>query len=526
MMPEYSDTVRPGVVHLSPLGHPDVRLHLPKHHAIASWSTPEGRQAPFIAQTIPLCVDPERIALHAARQRERGGRALTELLQPHWLRAHATLSQGTAETPTPVGIGPAQSPPQLPPALAESYRELAELDRAHSVRWARPVGTPMALAPDRLDIQVLALIASLGHVLTTQLHRHFNSARSPTTTQRRLKRLSDAGLLARFQFYRRDGGGVPMCYVITEAGLQVLLAHGFLGPTTGAETAMRPSRTSSQRDQQLRQARHEVRVAGWVLALARLTGGSRCTLRGPEEAVLSPPTRPAGGGRVALGPGDLRLPGGRAPHDFLCADAGGERVEIERFHTLRPDAVVQISGAAAGSGSDAARRPPPVVRPDEAPATPRAGAAVGDDAALDVMVELDDRHGSDRWIAKLERYDHFLAGWSAHTARYGRRPQAVPIVAFVCRDRSRARECAQRADLTLRACRAYAGEYPFDWQYPGRERALFFAERDVHEGALWAQGVPRLPPDVRVSAARGDPRTGEATAEPRSLRVAPAPTRA
>ncbi len=53
-MAEFSDTVRPGIGHLSTLGHPDARLHLPRHHAIASWSTPEGRQAPFVAETIPL----------------------------------------------------------------------------------------------------------------------------------------------------------------------------------------------------------------------------------------------------------------------------------------------------------------------------------------------------------------------------------------------------------------------------------------------------------------------------------------
>src|SRR5271167_4556487 len=73
-MAEFSDTVRPGVRHLSALGHPDVRLHLPKHQAIASWSTAEGRQAPFIAQTIPLHVDRARLAVHAQRQVERGGR--------------------------------------------------------------------------------------------------------------------------------------------------------------------------------------------------------------------------------------------------------------------------------------------------------------------------------------------------------------------------------------------------------------------------------------------------------------------
>jgi hypothetical protein len=75
----------------------------------------------------------------------------------------------------------------------------------------------------------------------------------------------------------------------------------------------------------------------------------------------------------------------------------------------------------------------------------------------------------------------------------------------------------------LRACRAYAGEYPLDWEYPGRERILFVAERDVHEGLLYAYGVPRLPPNVRVSAAHGDPRAGEATVESRQIPGSPAP---
>ena len=97
--------------------------------------------------------------------------------------------------------------------------------------------------------------------------------------------------------------------------------------------------------------------------------------------------------------------------------------------------------------------------------------------------------------------------------------EAVAVVIFVCRDRARAREFARRADPVLRACRAYAGEYPFDWEYPGRERILFASERDLHEGLLRAYGVPRLPPQVRVSASHGDPRAGEATAEPSQIPV-------
>ncbi len=49
-----------------------------------------------------------------------------------------------------------------------------------------------------------------------------------TTTQRRLKRLSDAALVERFQFHRRDGGGAPMCYVIAPRGLELLAAYGRL----------------------------------------------------------------------------------------------------------------------------------------------------------------------------------------------------------------------------------------------------------------------------------------------------------
>jgi hypothetical protein len=204
------------------------------------------------------------------------------------------------------------------------------------------------------------------------------------------------------------------------------------------------------------------------------------TLRGSEEAVLYPPERSGAGRGGRFGPGDLRLPGGRAPHDFLRTDAAGERVDVERFETVRPDAIVEVE-------------------------------------RHDVLVELDDRASGAAIVAKLERYDHFLAGWAVHTSRYGRRLEAVPIVAFICRDRARARDCARSADAVLSACRAYAGEYPFDWEYPGRRQIVFASERDVHEGLLRAYGVPSLPPEVRVAAAHGDPRAGAAALEPREL---------
>ncbi|HEY8304906.1 MAG TPA: hypothetical protein VIG42_10020 [Solirubrobacteraceae bacterium] len=71
-MAEFSDIVRPNTRSLSALGHPDVRLHMPRHSAVVSWVTPQGRQAPFVAHTLPTRVDERRVAHHVARQAERG----------------------------------------------------------------------------------------------------------------------------------------------------------------------------------------------------------------------------------------------------------------------------------------------------------------------------------------------------------------------------------------------------------------------------------------------------------------------
>ena len=531
-MAEFSDTVRPGIGHLSKLARPDARLYLPKHHAIASWSTAEGRQSPFLGSTIPLHVDRERLALHARRQRERGGRPLADLRQPHWRRREtgerprspAALGHdrrgvpGAASavtTPAPTGgrrrpsshgttpgaphterrSGPATSASVLPDTPCESYRELVELDLAHSVRWARPVPAPTPLRPDALDLDMLELVARLDHVLSSQLHRRFNRGRAITTTQRRLKRLSDAGLVERFQFHRRDGGGVPMCYVISHAGIELLsMAGRGLGCSAAgssdspdadrfARDARLDDRLTRDRSQaRLRRARRDVHVAGWVLAMLELDDEARASIRGRAESVLSPPRRAIERGQAVLGPSDLRLPDGRVPHDFFRSDGAGCLVDAERFETVRPDAVIELA------------------------CVPR-----------DILVEFDDRMKAGVAVAKLQRYDHFLTGWSAHVRRYGERRAATPLLVFVCPDRSRARRCAELADSALLACRAYAGEYPSNWEYTGRSRTLFVSERDLHEGFGRAYGVPSLPPAVRIAEHGGDPAAAEPRVEQREL---------
>ena len=523
-MAEFSDTVRPNIQHLSALGHPDVRLHLPRHTAIASWVTEEGRQPPFVACTVPMRIDAQRLERHAARQHARGARFLSDLRQPHWAsREEESARPGPRVVPAvtrapsgeaasdghgsgarlpavrrgrphvPVPSEPVLSPgvlAALPERAADSYRELVELDLAQSVRRGPRVKAPAALEPDALDLEMLALIAGLRHVLTSQVHRRFNPGRALTTTQRRLKRLADAGLVERFQFHRRDGGGVPMCYAITLAGRELL---GYEEPARasvdrlehasapGVPSTRTPAGDAAAR-RRLTDVRRDVHAAGWALALAVCSGGSK-GIRGGDACAISPATS-SGGSRAASGPGELRLPEGRTPHDFLTTCASGERVDVQRFETVRPHVLVEITRGSA---------------------------------SLDVLADLDDRLLDAAGARKLERYDHFLSGWSLHTRRYGARSESTPIVAFVCRDRVRARRCAERADAVLRACRAYAGEHPFEWEYPGRDRARFVAERDAHEGLLGAYRVPPLPPDVRASLAGEDPRASAAGALPCSL---------
>ena len=466
MMAEFSDTVRPGIRNLFTLGRPDVRLHLPRHSAIASWVTAEGRQAPFIAQTLPLLVDEQRLAFHTAQQAERGGRYLQDLSQPHWERAgREQAKQETSQDRPAIGASAVAVAPagdgsgfsRAPSRPADSYSELVDIGAAHSVRWAKPPAVILGLDPEPLDTEILALLASLRHVLSSQIHRRFNEGRASTTTQRRLKRLSDAGLVARFQFHRRDGGGMPMCYSITPAGRELLTVRGHptggrsrQGGVSDRNDPTIPSSKHQTDDQLLRQARHDVRVAGWMLAVERALSEHLLEMRGPEESVISPQKRSKSGDGPMLALGDLCLPGGRTPHDFMRTAEDGSRFEVERFQSIRPDATLLRKGGQA------------------------------------LLVELDDRLPEGAAAAKLERYDHFLAGWSANLGHYARTGSELPIVVFVCRDRARARECVRRADKVLTACRAYAGEYPQDWEYQGRTNISFVAERDAHEALLQA----------------------------------------
>jgi hypothetical protein len=562
MMAAYADQVRSDDGDLPVLARPDARLHLPKHHAICSWVTAQGRQPPFIAATIPLAIDRERIAHHHGHQAERGGRRLEGFHQAHWDREGAKQPPGMTDTraatadptagrdvlPTPTATGghvtdptgererddfaelrealraetaarqrlagasPHQSAVAAPPRdradvraapvaaskrrvaaplarasvsatpstperagpAPESYTELVAVDEATRVSWPRRTER-RALTPEPIDLELIAWLADVRFALATQLHRRFFADRSYSTTQRRLRRMTQAGWVQRFQFFRESGASSALVYLVSEEGIAA--AKDAVGPRGPYLNPRREWSAPSTDDQAMRRARHDLHVNAWVLAATGLLGDAVRSVRGPRGSHVSPPTRTVGGERIAYGPSDLKLPGGRTPHGFLRTDLHRRRVKVERFRAVEPDATIEVRL------QQGARR-----------------------WHTDLFVELDRTFKPSKNIDKFERYDHMLAGWYLHKDRYAKYLPDPPLVVFICRDQSNAKEFCRAADPVVTAALAYGGEYAAEWPYPAREGMFFVAERDIHDGRLVGYALPSLPPEVRVEQADGDPK--------------------
>jgi hypothetical protein len=332
----------------------------------------------------------------------------------------------------------AQPRPAADREMAVSYAELLDLDGARRVRWlavARARGRAAIAPPDR---DLLAWLIAARCALSSQIHRRMNAERSLTTTQRALKRLADQGLIARFQLFRDDGGGVPLCCAATEAAIASLDARG--------------RRAAELGDDRLEGLRRDIHVVGWLLALEAAAGGAVREVLGPGRAVIAP--------RIA-GPAGLRLDHGLRPREFLVTGGDGSRAPVARFAAVRPDAVVALGGAAYGPRSD-------------------------------LLVVLD----GPRLAAVLEACDHLLAGWWRSIERF-RRAGAPPSVVVVCRDESAARARVALADGLLTSCLAEIGAPAQRWRRPGRTGIRFAAEPELHTRRLACWAVPPLPPALR-----------------------------
>jgi hypothetical protein len=324
--------------------------------------------------------------------------------------------------------------------MAESFAELLELDGATRRRWLAVPAAKRSPVIDSADRALLAWLAAARCAMTSQIHRRMRPGQALTGTQRQLKRLADAGLLARFQLHRADGGGLPHCCAVTPAAIELLELRGRAAPVLG--------------DAALSELVSDLHTVGWLLAFEARSGGAVHEVLGPGRALITP------GGRRALAPADLELPSGQRARDFLQSGSA-----VAAFAPVRPAAVVELVLQAASA------------------------------ARTDLLV-VRDRGGDPGW---LSRYDHLVSGWWRTVPRYARL-EAPPLVVVLCADAEAAERCARAADAVLCATLARIGADPRDWQRDGRRLIRFVAEGDIHAGSLAALRVPAHPPALRGGA--------------------------
>ncbi|HWH10536.1 MAG TPA: replication-relaxation family protein [Solirubrobacteraceae bacterium] len=474
LMAEFADQLRVGDQTVATLAAPDVRLHLPRHTAVVSWTTPAGRDRPFIGRTLPLKVDPARIEGLAQLQRARGGTEVDDLsprrrlgppIDPELVLPPAgspapppttTQSPSTAPQLPPTAPQPAPTAAPVPPTAdarmageqAASFAELVAVDAATGVRWLPVPAGPRRPPSDPRELGLLTWIAGARCALSSQAHRRTTPGQALTGTQRRLKRLADAGLLARFQLHGGDGGGVPFACAVTPAGLELL--------------GLDARRAAVLDEAHLASLRADLHTVGWLLALEARAGSTAVSVLGPGRARIAPPQ-----GSV---PDELGLEPGLRARDFVSrAGADGPARRLESFSPISPAAAVELRVEQAGR-----RR------------------------TTDLLV-FHEPPDSARTVGLLERCDHLLAGWWRLVPRYARLG-GPPAVVILGRDPASTARLAGVADRVLVACLATIGEPPARWAYPSRPAVVFAVESDLHAGVLDGWRVPPLPPAVRDAA--------------------------
>jgi hypothetical protein len=479
---------------------PDDIVRLPTFAAMNSWIAGGARQSAFFAQTIPIgASDALSRERHLARQREAGATWPSYLPDPIEQAAangseaeHPELpieSETTAVEPAVGGVpseqaGEAVRKPAAErqesgvvelAATADVYDEPAAPDeRSVLVRveeaplsyavvhrtdvrgliWdpqVRDASLAERLEPQARDLEVVRALWRYEVLLLSQLWQEWWPDSDVRAARKRLKRLAQAGWIRRFQLRRARGH---------EPGY-VLARHGFVagqrhrGPH--GSYIRREARWQEPSFADYRALEHPLQMNAWVLAYRKIVGEHAADWRGEEEGRLELPTKLSEGRRVAIRPEDIRLERYQRVRDL----------RLKEFGKVWPDATVTMD-------------------------MPHRGRT------FDLMIELDRTKRPTKNFDKFRRYDALITGWWRHVDRY-RELGEPPAAVFVCVDESHAFSFMRAADQEVSGRLARPGTPESSWPRPGRERMLFVAERDVHEGNLGAWKLPPAP-----TGGRGD----------------------
>jgi hypothetical protein len=254
------------------------------------------------------------------------------------------------------------------------------------------------------------------------------------------------GWLRRFGLRRPRGTQEPG-YVLARHGFLAGQSHrGPSGPYIPGEAKWQERNLADYRVLE-----HLLQTNAWVLAFRALVGEHALDWLGEQEGRLEVPTKLLEGRRVMVEADDLELERYRRMRDLRA----------QEFGRVWPDATVTMDMPSAG------RR-------------------------FDLMVELDRTKRPAKNFDKFRRYDALITGWWRRVERY-RRMGEPPAAVFVCADEAQVFAFMGAADGEVTGRLARPGTAESTWPYPGRERMLFVAERDAHEGSLRAWKLPAAP---------------------------------
>jgi hypothetical protein len=463
---------------------PDDIVRLPTFAAMNSWVAKGARQSAFFAETLPIAGgSPELREHHVARQRAAGAHWPAALPDPIEDGADEAQEHEVVDEPSGNSSAPPTDPhenepngygaePHSEPVTEASHAEIessspesdCESENADQpppsylavhrpdvvqLIWDARLRDPKLAArlePQSRDLEILRALWRYEALLLSQIWQEWWPGKDIRATQQRLRRLSQAGWIRRFRLRLASGAHQPG-FVLAKRGFQVARVHR---DQHGAFIP-KDARFEERRVSEYGGIVHLLQTNAWVLAYRRVIGHHAADWRGEHEGRLEVPTNVSRGRKVPIGIEDLELDGYRRVRDLVT----------DRFDRVCPDATVTIDMPHRG------RR-------------------------FELMVELDRTERPTKNLDKFRRYDALISGWWRALERY-RKMGEPPAVIFVCTDAPHAHAFMRAADREVRGRVARPGTAEQSWPCPGRERMLFVAERDVHEGALRAWKLPVTP---------------------------------
>jgi hypothetical protein len=351
----------------------------------------------------------------------------------------------------------------------QSYTEL-QFDGKVDPRWDER--RPLAKAPedftdlDDRSLQIMITLWRLDLLLGSQIAVTWWTRADASAARNALSGMWQQGLLWRFKLRVVGRSGRPAnVYVLSDGGYKIL-KHRNLVPQRRPKDGEATKEWEATRMKEGNNVRHDLSVAGYLLAMRTLAKDRIRQWHGPREPIcrLTPPRTRVNYESVPIGPGDLRLPTG---FELL-----GEPSQPSRFAQLHADALVEMY-IDVPDGPHGARR------------------------LVDFFIELDRTRRPSKQYPKFKAYDALISGWSFVHDRY----QAMrerPRVIFVCQDEPQAWTFLEHADREVTGAVHRIGSPLTEAHYFGRENMHFVVERDMHCGSMRALVMPPHPPTLRA----------------------------